>query len=153
MRPFRHILVPTDFGPASSAAIDLAIGLAQAFEAQLTLLHVWEIPDYPYLEFMRNSPEIARVEDAAVTGLAEGLRQAQTRLPTAKSVLRRGVPWQTIISTALELECDLIVMGTHGLRGLSRALLGSVTEKVVRVSPVPVLTVHAAPANTAATRT
>ena len=86
-------------------------------------------------------------------GLAEGLRQAQTRLPTAKSVLRSGAPWQKITSTAQELECDLIVMGTHGLRGLSRALLGGVTEKVVRVSPVPVLTVHATTASTVNTRT
>lgn len=143
MTNIRHILVPTDFGAPSAAALELATDLAQKLEAQLTLLHVWQIPDYPYLELMVNSPEIARVENAAVTGLAEGLRQAQVRLPTAKSVLRSGVPWQGIIAAAEELKCDLIVMGTHGLRGLSHAILGSVTERIVRLSPVPVLTVHA----------
>jgi nucleotide-binding universal stress UspA family protein len=145
MTNIRHILVPTDFGAPSSAAVDLAIDLAQGLDAELTLLHVWEIPDYPYLELMAHSPEVTRAENAALTGLAEGLRQAQLRLPTAKSVLRSGVPWQGILEAVKELNGDLIVMGTHGLRGLSHALLGSVTEKVVRLSPVPVLTVHAAP--------
>jgi len=60
------------------------------------------------------------------------------------TVLRTGVPWEEILDTAKKLDVGLIVMGTHGRRGLPRAILGSVAEKVVRLSPVPVLTVRGA---------
>ena len=56
--------------------------------------------------------------------------------------LRRGVPWECVLETAKETKADLIVMGTHGRKGLARALMGSVAEKVVRLSPIPVLTVR-----------
>jgi nucleotide-binding universal stress UspA family protein len=57
-------------------------------------------------------------------------------------MLREGRPWEAILEAAREVRADLIVMGTHGRHGLVRTLLGSVTEKVVRTSPVPVLVVH-----------
>lgn len=144
MQIFKHILVPTDFHEASASALELAVSMAQAFDAKLTLLHVWEVPIYPYMDFMLNSSLITRVEDAAVKGLAEALEKLQQKLPTAESKLKTGLPWHGVLEAINELGVDLVVMGTHGRHGLSRLTLGSVAERVVRLSPVPVLTVHAA---------
>jgi len=140
---FKHILVPTDFGHASQAAIDAALSLASAFDADVTLLHVWEVPVYPYMEFMLASTELtASVEQAASKRLAQEVERVQKQLPRTKSSLKMGPPWQTIIEAYQDLHADLIVVGTHGRQGLNHLVLGSVAEKVVRFSKVPVLTIH-----------
>jgi len=138
-----HILVPTDFAPASASALELAVQMARAFQAKVTLLHVWELPIYPYMDFMLNSSVITEVEDAATKGLAVALQELQKQMPAAQSKLKTGLPWQGILDACDELGVDLVVMGTHGRHGLSRLTLGSMAEKVVRLSKVPVLTVHA----------
>ncbi len=143
MSSFKHILVPTDFGPASAEALETALTLASKFDSEVTLLHVWEIPVYPYMEFVLDSAElVASVERAATARLAEALGQARQSLPRTRSLLQMGSPWQQIIDLIPTVKADLIIMGTHGRRGFSHALLGSVAEKVVRLSQVPVLTVH-----------
>ena len=144
MQKIEHILVPTDFGEASARALDAAATMAKAFDAKLTLLHVWELPIYPYMDFMLNTAIISEIEDAATKGLARALQELKQDIPGAQSKLKTGAPWQAILEVARELDVDLIVMGTHGRQGLSRVTLGSVAEKVVRLSPVPVLTLHAA---------
>jgi nucleotide-binding universal stress UspA family protein len=147
MRAFKHILVPTDFEPASSQAMEIAASLARVFEGKVTLLHVWEIPDYPNLDFMLDSGPIARAEEAAVRRLAEALEILKTLAPSAAAKLKTGPAGRGILDVIEELAPDLVVMGTHARRGLEHALLGSVAEKVVRLSDVPVLTVHAARAD------
>jgi nucleotide-binding universal stress UspA family protein len=147
MNMFKHILVPTDFSPSSAAALELALDLATQLDAELTLLHVWEIPVYPYLELMMSTAEMTNsVEKAASECLETKLKEIQSRLPRAKSSLRMGLPWQQIVEAIKESKADLLVMGTHGRRGFAHALMGSVAEKLVRLSPVPVLTVRGAPA-------
>jgi nucleotide-binding universal stress UspA family protein len=144
MKPFKHILVPTDFEQPSLYATDLAVALATTFDAELTLLHVWEIPVYPHSEFVLSSVDLtSKIERAAAARLDEALRKVRLQLPKAKSRLQMGVPWQEIMSATSSLHADLIVMGTHGRHGLRHAFLGSVAEKVVRLSTVPVLTAHA----------
>lgn len=143
MKTFHHILVPTDFEEASVDAIEIAVSLAQTCEAKITLLHVREIPNYPYMDFMLNSEAIRRVEEAAVERLSAALEGIKKRLPTAVARLKAGLPRQGIMEELNLLKPDLVVMGTHGRRGLGRAILGSVVEELVRTSPVPVLTVHA----------
>ena len=148
MPAFKHILVPTDFSPSSSRALELAIEMAAKLDAELTLLHVWELPVYPYTELMLGSAELANnVEKAAKERLAKRLKEVQARLPRAKSKLVMGIPWQQIIETIKESKADLLIMDTHGRRGLEHALMGSVAEKLVRLSPVPVLTVRGTPAH------
>lgn len=139
----KHILVPTDFAAASACALEVGVQMARAFDAKVTLLHVWELPIYPYMDFMLNSTVISEVENAAVKGLAGALERLQQVMPTAQSRLKTGLPWQGILEACDELGIDLVVMGTHGRHGLSRVTLGSIAEKVVRLSKVPVLTVHA----------
>jgi nucleotide-binding universal stress UspA family protein len=143
MQPIKHILVAVDFERASKAGMEHAIVLARALGARLTLLHVWEIPIYPYMDFMLNSELIARVEDSATKRLQEELDDARALAPDAESELKSGLAWQGILDAAQELRADLIVLGTHGRQGMTHAMLGSVAEKVVRLSAVPVLTVHA----------
>jgi nucleotide-binding universal stress UspA family protein len=142
MTTFKHILVPTDFRGASNEALSVAISLAKKLDAKITLLHVWEIPIYPYMDFMLNTEVITSVEDAATKGLERAVAELKKELPTAEGKLRSGEAWYQIQEEIRELKPDLVVMGTHGRRGLSHLTLGSVAEKTVRSSTVPVLTVH-----------
>jgi nucleotide-binding universal stress UspA family protein len=144
MQTFKHILVPTDFSASSVRAVELATTLATVFNAELTLFHAWEISVYPYMEYVLSSQNLMRsLEKAAGQRLEESLLELKERVPRAESMLKAGVPWQEIVAACKALHADLIVMGTHGRRGINHALLGSVAEKVVRLSTAPVLTVHA----------
>lgn len=143
MALFKHLLVPSDFEACSRHALDRAIAMANAFSAELTLLHVWEPPVYPYV--VPASPDyVTVIEEAVKTKLAEEVQSAAARFPRLRSELRMGVVWKEIVAAIEALGVDLVVMGTHGRRGLEHALLGSVSEKVVRMSKVSVLTVPAA---------
>src|SRR6478735_3014484 len=142
---FERILVATDFSDGSQRALELALQLAEKFGSELTLVHSWEAPDYSYAAGLYLPVDvIAPIERAAAARLEEATAQLKVRFPTAKSQLRSGLAWEEVLGAAKESKADLIAMGTHGRRGIERALLGSVAEKVVRMSPVPVLTVHGA---------
>ena len=144
MTIIKSILVPVDFSAASANALEIAIGMAQSFDAELTLLHAWELPVYPYMEFMLSSSELSlAIERGATQRLESTLQTVRARVPRSKSKLMMGVVWQKIIEAIDELKPELVIMGTHGRHGLSHALLGSVAEKIVRLSPVPVLTTRA----------
>jgi len=143
---FERILVATDFGNSSEHALELALTLAEKFGSELTLVHSWQAPDYSYAAGLYLPVDVlAPIERAAVARLEEAMTELKTRFPAAKSLLRAGVPWEEVLAAATQVKADLIVMGTHGRRGLERALVGSVAERVVRMSPIPVLTVHGAP--------
>jgi len=144
---FKHILVATDFGDSSDRALDLAVELAQKFAAALTIVHSWEAPIYSYGGALYEPVDfVASIEQAVRKHLNEAVMDLRKRVPNANSALRTGPPWEEVLAAAKELHADLIVLGTHGRRGLNRALLGSVAEKVVRMAEVPVLTVRSAEA-------
>ncbi|MGE3807657.1 MAG: universal stress protein [Gemmataceae bacterium] len=133
---FKEILHPTDSSPQSEAAFHLACALARDHGARLVLMHVWS----PVTVVANEMGAVVETADDE-----ERLRQQLQALtdPTLdiKHVLQAGDPVNEIVNAARELDCDLIVMSTHGRRGLSRLLMGSVAEKVVRRAPCPVLTV------------
>jgi nucleotide-binding universal stress UspA family protein len=146
---FEHILVATDFGSSSLRAVRVAAELAAQLTARLTLLHVIQAPaavhpeDAPSEE--RGACEDAecnarRELDAFVESLAE-------RAILCDGAIRFGDPAHEIVAYLEESGCELVVVGTHGRAGLSRWLLGSVAERIVRTAPVPVLTVRAASAD------
>ncbi len=140
---FRHVLTPVDFGETSQRALDTAIELAVRFDAGLTLLHVYEIPAYVYGGMTYTPSDLfTEVETAARQQLEATLAEVKRKLPRTRALLRRGVPHEGILACAAEEVADIIVMGTHGRRGVSHLMLGSVAEKVVRLSPVPVLTIR-----------
>jgi nucleotide-binding universal stress UspA family protein len=140
---FGHILVATDFSECAQRALDLAVEMARKFEGDLTLVHCWEAPSYSYGGGLYVPVDlITPIEEGANRALQEALTELQKRVPTAKSMLRSGSAWEEILAAASAVHADLIVVGTHGRRGLNRMLLGSVAEKVVRMAEVPVLTAH-----------
>lgn len=143
MAIFKHLLVPTDFEASSRHALERAIEMANTFSSDLTLIHVWEPPVYPYV--VPSAPEyVTAIEEAVKTKLAEEVAAVRGRFPSLHSELRMGVVWKEIVAAIDALGADLVVMGTHGRRGLEHTLLGSVSEKVVRMSKVSVMTVPAA---------
>jgi len=142
MSTFKHILVPLDWGEPSQRALDIAIDLARAFGAALDVVHVYEIPVYAYGDYIPAGDLITPIEQAAREKLNKEITSIRQRMPDANATLRRGVPWREIVAVIEETHADLVVMGTHGRRGVSHFLLGSVAEKVVRMSPVPVLTIR-----------
>jgi nucleotide-binding universal stress UspA family protein len=139
-----HILVPHDFSETAENALSFALSLAEKLGSRVTILHVFEPPAYAFPEGPTLTPDIAvQIEKAAATALEGVAARAKRPGVETGTELRQGSPWREIDAAAREAHADLIVIGTHGRRGLARALLGSVAEKVVRTAGCPVLTVHA----------
>ncbi|MFO0760606.1 MAG: universal stress protein [Byssovorax sp.] len=135
------ILVPVDFEPASRKAIALAQELGSALSAEVVLLHVFDLPLYTYPGF-DPAPIATYLTD--ITGAAQvALDQLAASVGVSRTFLRQGNVPRTIVAVAHEIGARMVVMGTHGRRGLAHALLGSVAERVVRECPVPVVTLHA----------
>jgi len=140
----RRVLVPTDFSPTASRALALASRLARRLDAEVHVLNVNILLDDPHLDEERLE-QVQQLLEHGDDKRREALRdadpaEAEVRVTTH---LVRGISAaETITESAKELECDLVVMGTHGRRGLRHLLLGSVAEHVVRTASVPVLTVH-----------
>jgi nucleotide-binding universal stress UspA family protein len=140
---FRHVLVPVDFSSSSDEALEVAVGVAIRNGAAITLVHACAVPVYGYPGMAGKGLDIlSAVEKAAKEQLDEVLARLRTRVPTAQAMLRVGEPDQEILRAIDETRADLVVMGTHGRRGFRHAFLGSVAERTVRQSPVPVLTVR-----------
>jgi nucleotide-binding universal stress UspA family protein len=140
---FKRILVPIDFSDCSKQALEWAVPFARHYGATLELVHV-VTPSYAIDPC--GLDEYARAEswemDDAKVRLEELAGSAGSDLPVESSV-RRGRPAAEIVSAARELQADLIVISTHGYRGLERVLLGSTAENVVRQAGCPVLTIRA----------
>jgi nucleotide-binding universal stress UspA family protein len=144
-RSIERILVPHDFGETADAALAMALDLAEKMRARVTILHAYEVPTYVFPESVVATADlVGQIRGAAEEALAGIKERAQRPGVQVDTVLRQGVAWSEIDRAAKELGSDLVVIGTHGRRGVARALIGSVAEKVVRTSPCPVLTVHGA---------
>jgi nucleotide-binding universal stress UspA family protein len=147
MTRFRRILVPVDFEASSKRALEVAADLALKFDAKLTLLHAWDVPAYSYANFYVPGDLWSLLEEAAKKQLGDMLAHTRRRVPHADSVLVNGPAGAEILKAIERENVDLVVIGTHGRQGLSRVFLGSVAEKVVRGSSVPVLTIRAGDAS------
>ncbi|MCU0452927.1 MAG: universal stress protein [Bacteroidetes bacterium] len=132
----RHLLVPTDLSPFSFSVLKYALEIADLFSAQLTVLHV---VDRHAEHVHQTDGERERSARAAVDVL---LHQAGAEGRPIGVVLRHGPAVSEIVKAARDLAADLIVMCTHGRTGMRHVLVGSVAEKVVRLSPCPVLTMR-----------
>lgn len=143
MSVWKNILLATDFSESAEPALALALQLTRDSGAALTLVHTWELPAYAYpgLGFAP-ADVLTGIESAARSQLEELLGRVRKEVPHAKAVLCRGFAADEIVREAERSKSDLIVIGTHGRRGVAHVVLGSVAERVVRTSPVPVLTVR-----------
>jgi nucleotide-binding universal stress UspA family protein len=108
--------------------------------AELVIVHALEVfvPPYPVALL----PELTPIQQAAQRGLERIVRRVETVWPRVQGTVLWGSPAETITRYAAELDADLVVVGTHGRKGPSRWLTGSVAEKVTRWCHTPVLTVH-----------
>jgi nucleotide-binding universal stress UspA family protein len=138
---FERILAPIDFSDCSLDALEYAARMARQFKAKLTILHVME-PEAYGLDFtLRHAPDPARIE--RLRNRLADLTASLTRSGIeAEHGLRGGLPVDTILNAERSQPADLIVMGTHGRRGLSHLISGSVTHAVLRQARCPVLTVR-----------
>lgn len=134
---YREILVPTGSDPSRKRVIENAVDLADTYGARIHVLHVADLVDRGHLsdEDELDPEDEARGEIEAVEEAAEAAG-VETR-----SEVREGTPYEEILDYVDAEGIDIVVMGTHGKSGLSRMLLGSTAEEVLRRSPVPVLTV------------
>ncbi len=139
-----RILVATDFSEIADDAIRAALELAGKLGAAVTLLHVYSLPTYLFFDGSTWVPP-ARVAADILSESAHRLALARDAAAPSgvpiETAVEEGAPAEQIVRYAAERGFDLIVVGTHGRRGLSRLALGSVAERVVRTSSLPVLTV------------
>lgn len=138
----RTILVPIDFGESTSALLDRAIELAAQLSSKIVLVHVWQSPVYGFpVGISVPATDLGKaIEGSARRALDDLVVERREGGVEIEGMLRTGAPWQQILEAAKETGADLIAMSTSGRKGLPRALLGSVAEKVVRMSSLPVLT-------------
>jgi nucleotide-binding universal stress UspA family protein len=148
MTPIRRILVPVDYTDHAIAVVRYAAELARMAKASLELLHVWECePGVPADVTVRMADGSERklasfVEEQAESGMSDFLKRLA--LPSDVSVnnhVSRGSSAKAIVQEAKQIGADMIVMGTSGRTGFEHVLLGSVAEKVLRNSTIPVLTI------------
>jgi len=141
--PIKRILVPTDLSDLSLSSIEYASSLALFFKAEMYVMHVMD--NEPLLAIGMidaNAEEIIRaIEQKSKNEMSRFFSKKITRGRSISCIVRRGNPYEEIVKFSNEEQIDLIVISTHGRSGLAKILLGSVAEKVVRYSSVPVLTV------------
>jgi len=145
MNKIDKILVPVDFSEASLQALDDAIAWAAALGASVVVMHAYQLPVVGLLPagaFMvgvDDGQRLAATVESALRGVVESRARPDVHV---ELIVRQGPAWQEIDRVAEEIGADLIVLGTHRRRGLVRALLGSVAERVVRTAHAPVLTIR-----------
>ena len=146
---YEHILVPTDGSETSRAAVDQAVDLASKYGATLHALYVIDVDATSYslgteqVDRIRQGhldemPEVTESAEEATGYVADA---AADRGVTVEEHVTAGEPARAIRKFVEENDVDLVVMGSHGRSGLSRVVLGSVTEKVLRRTRLPVLVV------------
>ncbi|WP_129112782.1 universal stress protein [Halegenticoccus tardaugens] len=138
---YERILIPTDGSDAAESAVERAVDLAAEYGATLHALYVVDTAAYGTVDvnFPAFAEELEKEGERAVERVAEAAAEANVPVETE---VTPGSPERVITKYVREHDIDLVVMGTHGRRGLERYLLGSVTARVVRTSDAPVLTVR-----------
>lgn len=147
MEPIKKILAPTDLSESSQAGVRYALELAKVLKAEVTVYHVVTYEDVMHYsqEFASRIPPSEHFLRRHEVSLARYLKDHFSSLVSDVQVHQKvefGNPEKNIIDEAKGSGTDLIVVSTHGRTGLSHMLLGSVTEKVVRLAPCPVLSIH-----------
>ncbi len=141
MPDWNGICCAVDFSEPSRLALEQAVELTRRFGAELTLLHVQEVPRAGAPELLAEPIGMAEELGEETSRLMEGWRNDSERIlgRAVRTSILLGHPAAEIVRFARERGCDLLVLGTHGRTGLERLVLGSVAERVVRQAPCPVL--------------
>jgi nucleotide-binding universal stress UspA family protein len=148
MPKIQKIVCPVDFSNCAQQALNYAQDLARQFDAELSVVHAYEDPaayvtPMPMSGYVGPGAELLlELRKQLEVRLEECKQEVQKRGTRVRSELLEGTPYRVVLDWAKEYGADLIVIGTHGHTGLTHALLGSVTERVVRMSECPVLTIR-----------
>lgn len=147
MSHFKHVLLPTDGSDAARSAAAHALALAAQMGARMTALHVIQPFElFAYAPDMLGEAQVQYEQSAQaqaqalMAGVTQSAQAAGVALETA--IVTHAQPYEAIIEAARTRGCDLIVMGSHGRRGLSAVLLGSQTQKVLTHCQRPVLVIR-----------
>jgi len=141
----KSILFPTDFSDGSAQALQYAVDMSKRYEAKLHVVHVihdvvratgWYVPHASVNEMYKDLEKSAKKELDRF-----GVDELSTLKNIERTVLM-GVPHEEVINFATKNKIDMIIMGTHGRKGLDRIIFGSTAAQVVRYAPCPVLTVR-----------
>jgi len=145
MQPIKKILFPVDLSDVSQKIVPWISMMAEKFEAQICLLFVARSFEYLH-SFELASPDIDNFALSFIKGAQKQIQKfvdAQFKeYPDLKTDIASGDPADMILEYITSEEIDLVIMGTHGRKGLNHILFGSVAERVVKMSPVPVLTIN-----------
>lgn len=142
---FKHFLIPTDGSPASNKAAKAGIALARRLGVKVTAYCALEQLNVIYAEgYAFNQEEIDRVDESAREAAQQHVdvigKMAEAAGVSFTSVVAKALtPYEGIIAAAKKRRCDVIFMASHGRRGLSRLIMGSVTQKVLSHSKIPVV--------------
>jgi len=136
---YENVLIPTDGSDGAAPAVERGLELAETYGATVHALYVAQ-PIYT-MEY-GGERIVDALEEEGERATAAVAEKADERGLTVETEVRRGTPHSQILDYVDDHDVDLVVMGTHGRSGIDRYLLGSVAEKVVRLSDVPVLTVR-----------
>lgn len=145
MKDFKTILFANDFAETSEEVFDYALSMAKKFDAKLLIVHVINEPVdlrgfyVPHISFENLEKEIA---EGAEKMMEKFCRTKVKEFTNYETFILSGIPYEEIMKKADEAQASLIVMGTHGRRGLDHMLFGSTAERVVRGAGCPVLTVR-----------
>ncbi len=156
---FTRILVAVDADEIDDAVIDATIGLAQPLHAQVAILHVVStaeaiapmlaasettgmgVPTMAAADYQLTEQILEEQEEGSKTLIHNLASRFPAGIPT-ETLIREGATAETVIATAQEWQANLIIIGTHGRKGLERLVLGSTAEAVIRAAPCPVLTIR-----------
>jgi nucleotide-binding universal stress UspA family protein len=143
---YQRILVPVDGSGPSRDAVAIAIATAGAVGGSLVFVNVVDsdriVMECAAMPFVDPTPTIEGMKSHGNEALAAAVARAEAEGVPVQSVLKEGEPLRSILELAHQYAAELIVMGSHGRRGLQRLLLGSTTEGVLRQTDIPVLVVR-----------
>ncbi len=144
----KTILVPTDFSQSSDMALEKAVDLAEKYNAKVVLLHVVdEKIQQCAADYCLREEDVEHLEEESMKRSKEMLVKEASSLKGPRTVeidydLKKGAPAEVILDEQLRTGSDLIIIGSHGSKGIFKHLIGSVTDKVVRAAKAPVMVVR-----------
>jgi nucleotide-binding universal stress UspA family protein len=143
----KTILVPTDFSQISERALEKAVDMAEQYNAKVILLHVIDAEVHQYAAaYCLKEEDVSRLEEESIKRSTQSLVDEATALKGSRHVeinhdLKKGSPAEVILDEQLRTGADLIIIGSHGKKGIIKHLIGSVALKVVRGAKCPVMVV------------
>jgi len=145
MKEFNRILFPVDLSESSTKIVPYVQTVAQKFGAKIHILFAARVFDH-FTSIYVPHPSINKFEKELIDGAEKRLYEFKDEhfgeFPEAKTVVVAGDPSEEIIDYIQEHKIDLVIMGTHGRKGMDKIIFGSVAERVVKTSPVPVMVVN-----------